>query len=135
MEIIVKTIRIFDPSLCCSTGVCGAEVDQELVRFAADVAWANERGIRIERVNLARQPLEFADNPLVKAVLQASGEKGLPLTLVDGVIRCGARYPTRAELAEWAGTGTLQSIPIKQAATSGCCGPSTGAAKPGSGCC
>ena len=131
----MRTIQVFDPSLCCSSGVCGAEVDQELVRFAADVAWAGEHGIRIERLNLAQQPLEFANNPLVKAVLQASGEKGLPLTLVDGVIRCGARYPTRAELIEWAGNGALQSIPIKQAAAGGCCGPSTRDTKPGSGCC
>jgi len=68
----VKTIQIFDPSLCCSTGVCDAEVDQELVRFAADAAWAREQGIQVDRINLAQQPLEFANNPLVKAVLQSS---------------------------------------------------------------
>ena len=26
----MKTIQIFDPALCCSTGVCGVEVDQAL---------------------------------------------------------------------------------------------------------
>lgn len=131
----MKTIQIFDPSLCCSTGVCGTEVDQELVRFAADAAWAREQGIQVDRINLAQQPLEFANNPLVKAVLQSSGEKGLPLTLVDGIIRCGARYPTRAELTAWAGSSTLKSIPIKEAVTSGCCGPASGVTKSGSGCC
>lgn len=135
METTVKTIQIFDPSLCCSTGVCGAEVDQELVRFAADAAWAREQGIQVDRINLAQQPLEFANNPLVTAVLQSSGDKGLPLTLVDGVIRCVARYPSRAELTEWADSSALNSIPIKEAATSVCCGPTSGATKSGSGCC
>lgn len=130
----MKTIQVFDPSLCCSTGVCGTEVDQELVRFAADAAWAREQGIQLERLNLAQQPLEFANNPLVKSVLQNSGEKGLPLTLVDGVIRCATRYPTRAELAEWAGKASLKSIPIKETSSAGCCGPGTNS-KSGSGCC
>lgn len=130
----MKTIQVFDPSLCCSTGVCGTEVDSELVRFAADAAWAREQGIQIERLNLAQQPLEFANNPLVKAVLQSSGEKGLPLTLVDGVICCGARYPTRDELVAWAGSASLKSIPIKATTVASCCGPDS-TSKPGSGCC
>lgn len=134
----VSRIQIFDPGLCCSTGVCGPEVDEELVRFAADVAWARESGIQVERLNLAQQPLEFANNPLVKAVLQASGDKGLPLTLVDGVIRCGARYPTRAELAEWAGRkpgASLLSIPVVEAQGSACCTPAAGKPTAGGKCC
>ena len=35
----MKTIQIFDPALCCSTGVCGVEADQALISFAADVDW------------------------------------------------------------------------------------------------
>ena len=130
----MKNIQIFDPSLCCSTGVCGPEVDQELVRFAADVAWAKASGIAIERVNLAQQPLEFANNPLVKGVLETSGEKGLPVVLVGGALRCSGRYPTRAELGEWAGKtsrSTPLSIPVVDAPASGV----QKAGKSGSGCC
>jgi hypothetical protein len=130
----MKKIQVFDPSLCCSTGVCGADVDQELVRFAADAAWAREQGLDIARVNLSQEPLAFAENPLVKAVLQTSGEKGLPLTLVDGVIHCGGRYPTRAELASWAGKSPLASIPINEFTSSGCCGPAA-KSDAGSKCC
>jgi hypothetical protein len=32
-------IQIFDPAMCCSSGVCGTDVDQQLINFAADVAW------------------------------------------------------------------------------------------------
>lgn len=31
-------IQIFEPALCCSTGVCGVDVDQTLVTFTAEVA-------------------------------------------------------------------------------------------------
>jgi hypothetical protein len=33
---MTKSIQVFDPALCCSTGVCGVNVDQALVTFSAD---------------------------------------------------------------------------------------------------
>ena len=51
----MANIQIFDPALCCSTGVCGVDIDQALVSFAADVDWAKQNGVQIERFNLARQ--------------------------------------------------------------------------------
>jgi hypothetical protein len=33
----MKTLSVYDPALCCSSGVCGTEVDQTLVSFSADV--------------------------------------------------------------------------------------------------
>ncbi len=61
----MKSIQIFDPALCCSSGVCGVDVDQQLVSFAADLAWAQQGGARIERFNLAQQPMAFAENATV----------------------------------------------------------------------
>jgi hypothetical protein len=55
----MTSIQVFDPALCCSTGVCGVEVDQQLVGFSADVDWAKQNGAQIERFNLAQQPLAF----------------------------------------------------------------------------
>lgn len=94
-------IQIYDPAMCCSTGVCGTEVDQKLVVFAADVAWAKGQGIEIERFNLSQQPLAFADNEVVKNFLKNSGASSLPLILVNGNIVLAGRYPTRQELATW----------------------------------
>ena len=99
----MKKIEIYDPALCCSTGVCGVDVDQNLVTFAADVDWAKQNGAQIERFNLAQQPMAFAENPVVKDFLERSGQEGLPLILVDGAIALAGRYPNRAELARWAG--------------------------------
>ena len=99
----MKTIQVFDPALCCSTGVCGVDVDQALVTFAADVAWAKLNGAQIERFNLAQQPVAFAENSAVKGFLERSGAEALPLVLVAGEIALAGRYPNRTELTRWAG--------------------------------
>jgi arsenite methyltransferase len=97
------TIQVFDPALCCSTGVCGVDVDQALVSFSADVAWAKLNGAQIERFNLAQQPIAFAESTVVKRFLERSGEEALPLVLVNGEVALAGRYPNRTELARWAG--------------------------------
>ena len=120
----MSTIQVFDPALCCSTGVYGVDVDQALVSFSADVDWARQHGAEIQRFNLSQEPMAFAVNAQVKTFLQTSGEKGRPLNLVDGEVAMAGRYPERAELARWAGL-TLTCNEVK--AESGCCS--------GSACC
>ncbi|BBE52205.1 Arsenical resistance operon trans-acting repressor ArsD [Ferriphaselus amnicola] len=105
----MKKLQIFDPALCCSTGVCGTEVDQALVDFSADVDWLKHAGGQIERFNLAQQPMAFADSAVVKGFLEHSGAEGLPLILLDGEIAMAGRYPTRKELARFAGLS--ESLP------------------------
>jgi hypothetical protein len=99
----MKNIQVFDPALCCNSGVCGADVDQSLVTFSADLAWAKQNGVQIERFNLAQQPTVFAQNGAVKAFLELSGEEALPVVLVNGEVALAGRYPNRAELTRWAG--------------------------------
>ncbi|MDD5579035.1 MAG: arsenite efflux transporter metallochaperone ArsD [Methylobacter sp.] len=117
----MTNIQVFDPALCCSTGVCGVDVDQQLVGFSADVDWAKQNGAQIERFNLAQQPLAFAENLLVKAFLERSGAEALPLILVDGEVALAGRYPHRVELAHWAGITQAQ-----ETTPSGCCGGGSG---------
>ncbi len=126
------TIRVFDPALCCSTGVCGPSVDPELTRFAADVDWLQKQGVNVERFNLAQQPGAFADTPAVKAALER-GTEVLPLVLVGDRIAVEGAYPSRETLAALAGV-VVRKLEAAPAAQSGCCGPSTGA-KAKSGCC
>ncbi|MBP8224165.1 MAG: arsenite efflux transporter metallochaperone ArsD [Aeromonas sp.] len=99
----MSIIQIFDPALCCASGVCGTEVEQRLVSFAADLAWAKGQGVAIERFNLAQQPMVFAETAAVSAFLVHAGEEGLPLVLVDGQVVLTGRYPSRAELTRYAG--------------------------------
>lgn len=116
----MTTIKIYDPAMCCSSGVCGVDVDQQLVTFSADVDWVKAQGKQIERFNLAQQPMAFAENAAVKGFLERSGQEGLPLVLVDGEIALTGRYPRRAELARWA---SISAFPVSSApaAPSGCC--------------
>ncbi len=118
----MTSIQIFDPALCCSTGVCGVEVDPALVGFSADVDWARRSGARIERFNLAQQPLAFAENEHVKKFLERSGEAALPLVLLDGEVALAGRYPSRAELARWAGIAETTDADAPVPATSCCSG-------------
>lgn len=114
----MKTIQIFDPAMCCNTGVCGTDVDQQLITFAADVDWANKAGASVARYNLAQQPMAFAENATVKAFLERSGQDALPLVLVDGEMALAGRYPSRAELARWA---DIAEQPAKDKGTDSCC--------------
>lgn len=114
----MTTIQVFDPALCCSTGVCGVEVDQHLVTFAADVAWAQGQGAQVERFNLSQQPLAFAQNDIVKGLLERTGQAALPITLVQGQLALAGRYPSRNDLVRWAG---LASAPAPAQAAASCC--------------
>lgn len=125
------TLRVFDPAMCCSTGVCGPSVDPELARFAADVDWLRKQGVTIERFNLSQQPAAFAETPAVKEAL-ARGLQVLPLVLVGDRVAVEGTYPSRETLAALAGV-VVKKLEVAPAATSGCCGPS--AAKSKTPCC
>ena len=95
----MKKLEVFDPPMCCTTGVCGPTIDPALVRFAADLHWLANQRIAIERFNLAQQPQAFAASATVKAALQERGNQCLPLILLDGSIVSESVYPTRNQLA------------------------------------
>ncbi len=105
----MKKVEIFDPPMCCSTGVCGPKVDPVLVRFAADLHWLANQKVAVERYNLAQQPQAFAASPVVKSALKDHGNECLPLILLDGAIVSEGSYPTREELARLAGVEADQT--------------------------
>jgi arsenite-transporting ATPase len=122
-------IEVFEPALCCATGVCGEDVDQQLVNFSADMDYIRSSGGDITRYNLASEPQAFAANDAATAVLHVSGSAGLPLVLVDGVTAMTGRYPDRAQLATWAGLNGATPVDITSlgitetiAPAGGCCG-------------
>ncbi len=99
----MTAVRVFDPAMCCSTGVCGPSVDPQLARFAADLDWLKAQGVSVERFNLAQQPAVFAEDQAVRSALETKGDLGLPLVKVNGDVRSSGVYPSREELAAWAG--------------------------------
>jgi hypothetical protein len=130
----MPVVRVFDPPMCCATGVCGPSIDPELARFTADVDWLKKQGVQVERYNLSQQPGAFATHAVVKEALTVRGNDCLPLVLVDERIAMEGAYPSRETLAALAGV-VVRKLDVAPAA-SGCCGPSaTSTPKGGSSCC
>lgn len=94
-------IEIFDPAMCCSTGVCGPSVDANLTRVASAVYSLEKKDNNIKRYNLANDPAAFADNDIVNQVLQEKGVDALPITLLDDRVVKVSDYPTNEEFATW----------------------------------
>jgi hypothetical protein len=83
--------------------------------------WLKHAGGQIERFNLAQQPMSFAENAVVKSFLERSGTEGLPLILLGGEIAMAGRYPSRVELARFAGVPIALSAIATSDATAGAC--------------
>lgn len=131
----MKTLTVYDPAMCCSTGICGSEIDQKLVDFAADLDWLKSEGIEVRRINLSQEPALFAENEQVKTILQDAGVEGLPVILADNEMQSSGQYPDRMKLAQMVGVKAPQSPDQTPAPASGCCGPADDAEQSSSGCC
>ena len=96
-----KNLKIYDPAMCCSSGVCGPSVDPVLAQFAGTLKQVADRtDISVERYNLGQQPQAFVENEQVKALLDDEGEKQLPFLFIDERLWLKGRYPSKEELAQ-----------------------------------
>ena len=98
-EIEMKKLEVFDPAMCCSTGVCGVDVDPVLVQFAADLQWVSEQGVEVKRYNLGQEPQAFSSNAAVLKEMEAGMDR-LPIIVVDGHIVATGAHLSRAQLAQ-----------------------------------
>lgn len=101
----MKTLQLYDPPMCCSTGVCGPDIDPVLPAVAAWLQGLQAAGVRVERYNLAHQPQAYVQNPRVKALLDAGGTEALPALFIDGELKFQGRYPDAAERASLPAAG------------------------------
>lgn len=91
-------VEIFDPAMCCPTGICGPAVDPALVRMNDAVMMLQRQSVDVVRFGLAQQTKVFLENKTVADLLQAQGKKALPITLVNGVVFRTGAYPSYEEL-------------------------------------
>ncbi len=131
----MNTVKVYDPALCCSTGVCGPTPDSELSAFASTLETLKSQGISVTRYNLAQEPLEFAQNAEVRAILEKDSDSALPLTFINGSLYFRGTYPTAAQLEKVLGLPQKESSPMTfvkvdapkvSPSQSSCCDPSTG---------
>jgi len=97
----MAAVKIYDKPMCCSTGVCGPQVDPVMPRFAGDLEWLKSQGHQVERFNLAQEPHEFTTNEQVQRLLEGEGVDCLPLVIVDDRVVSRSEYPSRENLALW----------------------------------
>lgn len=97
----IRNIEIYDPDV--ASGAARFIPHGDRGSFAADAEWALAQGAQLARFNPAQHPGAFDDNPTVHLFVARSGEQALPLVLLNGEIALAGRYPTRGELARWAG--------------------------------
>lgn len=93
----MKKMQIFEPAMCCSTGLCGVGVDQELLRISTVLNGMEKNGVKVERFNLSNAPQEFVTNKVVNKYIKEKGVDGLPAIVLDGEIVITGRYPSNEE--------------------------------------
>lgn len=102
----MKKMFIYEPAMCCGTGLCGVSVDPELLRISTVLNTLKKNNIMVQRYNLSNAPQEFVRNKTVNEFINASGVEKLPAIVVDGEIVITGRYPTNEEFS------ALLGIPV-----------------------
>ncbi len=121
--ITTRRIELYEPAMCCQTGVCGPSVDQRLIDVREDLRWAESQGAEVARHNLSSAPDAFVANAKVTGLMAAFGERALPVLVVDGDIVMAGYYPSRNELAGLLATTDEPAVESPRS-TGGCgCGP------------
>jgi len=119
-------IEIYDPAMCCSTGVCGPSVDPELVRIQEALRQIQKQApnVTVERYGLTTDPQAFVANAAVSELLKSAGPECLPLAFVDGKLVSKGGYPRNEELQTILNNAGLDvALGEKKKAASCGCGP------------
>jgi hypothetical protein len=96
----MKNMSIYEPAMCCSTGLCGVGVDPELLRISTGINALNKHGIKVERYNLTSAPMEFVTNTAINQLVNEKGIDELPAIVLDDKIVISGRYPSNEEIAK-----------------------------------
>jgi arsenite methyltransferase len=118
-----RRFELYEPAMCCQTGVCGPSVDQQLIDLRESVRWAESQGAIVGRHNLTSDPDAFVANPKVTGLMTALGDAALPALVVDGDIAIHGRYPSREELGDLLGTQAPALVELSQSSDGCGCGP------------
>src|SRR5659263_715536 len=103
---IMEKMQIFEPAMCCDTGLCGVGVDSELLRISTVLSTLKKNGVEVQRFNLSNSPQEFINNIVVNNFINTKGVDKLPVTVLDGEIVIAGRYPANEEFVK------LLNVPV-----------------------
>ncbi len=116
----MKTLKIYDPAMCCSSGVCGTDVDTELVQLAGFLKNLDACSVKVERYNLSQDPAAYTTGVIAEA-LKEKGTKALPLVMVDEDVVASGAYPDLEKLTDLLGS-SVAHIALETPDCGGCRG-------------
>lgn len=93
-------VEIFDPPMCCPTGLCGPTLDQTLLDLSEMIVELQKEGYRVERYQMTSHPQAFLGNPEVMRLVREKQMAALPIIVVNGKIIAEGEYPKLAEIKE-----------------------------------
>ena len=95
-----NTVEIFEPPMCCPTGLCGPVQDQTLLDLLETVRSLESNGVKVARYQPGANSSAFMSNAEVMAAVRASNTAALPITVVNGrVVKSGA-YASLQEIRD-----------------------------------
>ena len=94
-----KTLTIYDPAMCCPTGVCGTDIDVTLLQLANFLSSLNKKNFEVNRYSLTTNPAEYVLNKSVSRLLQDEGVGCLPLFFLDDELILSKEYPSVPSLS------------------------------------
>ncbi|WP_283675509.1 MULTISPECIES: arsenite efflux transporter metallochaperone ArsD [Clostridia] len=117
----MKKMQIFEPAMCCDTGLCGVSVDPELLRISTVLNALKKNGVAVDRFNLSSSPMAFVNNKTINAFINEKGVEELPAVMIDEKIVITGRYPTNEELVSLLEVPASYMTEAKSAKQGGCC--------------
>jgi len=94
----MKKLEIYEPSLCCPTGVCGPAPDPSLLSLQEDILRWKKEGVVVERIAINQAPQRFMANATVVDLLTREGREVLPIAFLDGVVISKGKYPAYEQI-------------------------------------
>ncbi|MCJ7518787.1 MAG: arsenite efflux transporter metallochaperone ArsD [Anaerolineaceae bacterium] len=93
-----QIVEIFDPPMCCPTGLCGPTLDQTLLDVNEMIMSLQSRGIPVQRYQISSDPNAFLNNKNVITLINERQMSALPITTLNGNVIKSGEYPSLKEI-------------------------------------
>jgi hypothetical protein len=93
-----SAVELFDPPMCCPTGLCGPALDQTLLDVNEMILSLQEEDVAVERYQITSHHQRFIANNEVMRLVRERQMDALPITVVYGQVIKAGTYPTLDEV-------------------------------------
>ncbi len=98
----MNTIKIYDSDGSYALRAYREVIDMILLRLAEAMFCMQRQGIEVQRFSYVQNPKAYYEDPVIADLLESEGIGAFPVTVVDDEIVLQGRYPSNAELAQFA---------------------------------